>query len=447
MKKFWLLLLCLMMALTTGVALADEVPAELLGSWSMTGVEEAYFPEGTTINMLFTETEVTMTIGVYGTTQAETMSYTVEGDTIVVNGVADEYKIEGNTLWLTEGDITMIFTREGAAPAAAAADDGILGEWDIVSITGEGVGDEISQSLEMIKAMGGTMTIKFTETEMVMKAVVFGQNIEEAMPYTIVGNEITIDGDAVPYTLDGNTLTIADEEACMVLQRVGTEAEAAEGADLLWEEGSILGPWNVVEFFGDEDAAQSMELIKSMGGSVTVNFTETEMILAMSIFGETMEEVTEYVIVGDTIVAEDGEPVVFVLDGTTLTIGSEEENGMLLQRPEIPMENAEVVDVAEPVDDGSVIGEWTLVDMVGSDDVTEMWAMMKGMGASIEMTITEDSVTMVTTVFGESETESFGCTIEGNMLIDETGYAQEFTLENGRLTLMEDGMGMVFERK
>lgn len=444
MKKFWLLLLCLTMALMTGVAMADEVPAELLGSWSMTGVEEAYFPEGTTINMLFTETEVTMTIGVYGTTQAETMSYTVEGDTIVVNGVADEYKIEGNTLWLTEGGITMIFTREGAAPAASAADDGILGEWDIVSITGDAIGDEISQSLEMIKAMGGTMTIKFTETEMIMKAVIFGQTTEDAIPYTIVGNEITIDGDAVPYTLDGNTLTIADEEACMVLQRVGTEAEAAEGADLPWEEGSILGPWDVVEFYGDEEAAQGMELIKSMGGSVTVTFTETEMILAMSIFGETMEEVTEYVIEGDTIVAADGEPVHFVLDGTTLTIGGEDEAGMLLQRPEIPEETEEVTETA---DDGSIIGEWTMVDMVGSDDVTEMWAMMKAVGASIELTITEDSMTMITTVFGESETETFGCTIEGNKLIDEDGYEMEFTLENGRLTLMEDGMGMVFERK
>lgn len=232
MKKFWLLLLCLTMALMTGVAMADEVPAELLGSWSMTGVEEAYFPEGTTINMLFTETEVTMTIGVYGTTQVETMSYTVEGDTIVVNGVADEYKIEGNTLWLTEGDITMIFTRDGAAPAAAAADDGILGEWDIVSLTGDAIGEDGAEMLDMIKAMGGTMTIEFTETEMIMKAVIFGQTTEDAIPYTIVGNEITIDGDAVPYTLDGNTLTIADEEACMVLQRVGTEAEVAEGADL-----------------------------------------------------------------------------------------------------------------------------------------------------------------------------------------------------------------------
>lgn len=203
----------------------------------------------------------------------------------------------------------------------------------------------------------------------------------------------------------------------------------------------------MVEFYGDEDAAQSMELIKSMGGTVTVTFTETEMILAMNIFGETMEEVTACVIEGDTIVAVDGEPVHFVLDGTTLTIGSEDENGMLLQRPEISAEPVENEAMTETADDDSVIGEWIVVDMVGSDDVTEMWAMMKAMGASIEMTITEDSVTIVSTVFGESETESFGCTIEGNKIIDETGYAQEFTLENGRLTLMEDGVGMVFERK
>lgn len=355
MKKFWMMLLCLMMALTTGMALADDAPAELLG------------------------------------------------------------------------------------------------EWDIVSITGDAIGEDAAEILEMIKALGGSMTIEFTNDSMIIRAELLGETTEEPMPCTFEDGKVVMDGDAVPYTLDGNTLTIADEEACMVLQRVGTvaETEATEGEPVVvtWEEGSILGPWDVVEFFGDEDAAQSVELIKSMGGSVTVTFTETEMILAMSFFGETMEEVTEYVIVGDTIVAEDGEPVAFVLDGTTLTIGSEEENGMLLQRPEIPMENAEVVDVAQPVDDGSVIGEWTLVDMVGSDDITEMWAMMKAMGASVEMTITEDSVTMVTTVFGESETESFGCTIEGNKIVDETGYPLEFTLENGRLTLLEDGMGMVFERK
>lgn len=354
MKKFWMLLLCLMMALATGVALADEAPAELLG------------------------------------------------------------------------------------------------EWDIVSITGDAIGEDAAEILEMIKALGGSMTIEFTNDSMIMRAKLLGETTEEPMPCTFEDGKVVMDGEAVPYTLDGNTLTIADASACMVLQRVGTVAEtdATEGEPVVvtWEEGSILGPWDVVEFFGDEDAAQSMELIKSMGGSVTVTFTETEMTLAMSFFGETMEEVTPYVIVDNTIVAEDGEPVVFVLDGTTLTIGSEDEAGMLLQRPDVV--NAAPVEPTEtPVDDGTIIGEWVMVDMTGSDDATEMWAMMKAMGASIEMTITEDTVTMVSTVFGESETESFGYTIEGNKLVDETGYPTEFTLENGRLTLLDAGMGMVFERK
>ena len=35
MKKIWMLLLCLMMALTTGLAMADEVPAELQGEWDI----------------------------------------------------------------------------------------------------------------------------------------------------------------------------------------------------------------------------------------------------------------------------------------------------------------------------------------------------------------------------------------------------------------------------
>lgn len=446
MKKFWLLLLCLTMALMTGVAMADEVPAELLGSWNMTSVEdEDYFPEGTTINMLFTETEITMTISVYDYTEAATMPYTVEGNTILVNDVADEYKIEGDTLWLTEEGVTIVFTREGAAPAAAAADDGILGEWDIVSLTGDAIGEDGAEMLDMIKAMGGTMTIEFTETEMIMKAVVFGQTTQDAIPYTIVGNEITIDGDAVPYTLDGNTLTIADEEACMVLQRVGTvaETETAETAEVLWEEGSILGPWDVVEFYGDEDAAQSMELIKSMGGTVTVNFTETEMILAMSIFGETMEEVTEYVIVGDTIVAADGEPVHFVLDGTTLTIGSEDEYGMLLQRPEIPVENVDAVEVTETADDdGSIIGKWNLVETVGEGPTGQYFDM----GAEVEVEFTETEMILTVSIFGYTESVNIPIEIKADQIVFED-VAEMYEIEGNTLTLYEATETLIFERK
>lgn len=342
MKKFWLLLLCLTMALMTGVAMADEVPAELLG------------------------------------------------------------------------------------------------EWDIVSLGGD---EETAQAVELIKSLGGTMTIEITESELIMRATIFGETTEDATPISVEGNTINLGGEAVPYTLDGDTLTIDDGVMSMVLQRVGTvaETETAETAEVLWEEGSILGPWNVVEFFGDEDAAQSMELIKSMGGSVTVTFTETEMILAMSIFGETMEEVTEYVIEGDTIVAVDGEPVHFVLDGTTLTIGGEDEAGMLLQRPDAPVETVEVTETA---DDGSIFGKWVLVDTVGDGPTGQYFDM----GATVEVEFVENEMILTVSIWGYTESVNMPCEIEADQIVFE-GVPEKYEIEGNTLTLYEATETLIFERK
>lgn len=417
MKKL-VLLLCLALSLVLATAgLADEVPAGLIGEWEMAGGPV----DGMSFGFIFTETEMTMTMTEYGETQSETMAYVIEGDAIVANGMPEKFVLDGDTLTIGDEDYALTFTRKGAAPAANDASV-LIGEWKLLGPVDEALAAQLPEDYEV--------SFVFTETEIISTAIINGEDNSQSAEYTVEGNKILSDVSEMTWEINGNELILTEFGVSLRFERVSN---------------GIVGEWDVVEFIGQEEAAQGMEVIKAMGGSVKVIFTETEMTLRMSFMGENMDETTTYTIVGNEIVA-DGEGVPFVLEGDRLTI-SDGETGFVLVRAgtEAEATDAETVETPSKTGVTSPIGEWTLVAMTGSEEAEQSWQIVKAVGGSITLTVTENTALLTMTLMGQSETEETPCTVNGNVVTLEGG--STIVLENDQLILTEDGMSMVFEQK
>lgn len=419
MKKL-VLLLCLALSLVLATAgLADEVPAGLIGEWEMPGGPV----DGMSFGFVFTETEMTMTMTAYGETQSETLAYVIEGDCIVAEGEPEKFVLDGDSLTIGDEDFALTFTRKGAAPAANDASV-LIGEWKLL-----GPVDEASQTW---MPEGYEAYFIFTETEMSAKVVFNGEEQTNSAEYTVEGNRLVQDVSDMTWAMDGEYLILTEDGVSLRFERVST---------------GIVGEWDVVELIGAEgdEAAQGMEMIKALGGSIQIIFTETEMTLRMSFMGENMDETSTYTIVGNEIVA-DGEGVPFVLEGDRLTI-SDGETGFVLVRAGTEEEATDAEPIETPSKTGvtSPIGEWTLVAMTGSEEAEQMWQLVSLMGGSITLTVTENTATMNMSIMGETETQEMACTVNGNVVTMEDGSTA--VLENDQLIMSQDGASMVFEQK
>lgn len=419
MKKL-VLLLCLALSLVLATAgLADEVPAGLIGEWEMAGGPV----DGMSFGFVFTETEMTMTVTEYGETQSETLAYVIEGDCIVAEGEPEKFVLDGDTLTIGDEDYALTFTRKGTAPAANDASV-LIGEWKLL-----GPVDEASQTW---MPEGYEAYFIFTETEMSAKVVFNGEEQTNSAEYTVEGNRLVQDVSDMTWAMDGEYLILTEDGVSLRFERVST---------------GIVGEWDVVELIGAEgdEAAQGMEMIKALGGSIQIIFTETEMTLRMSFMGENMDETSTYTIVGNEIVA-DGEGVPFVLEGDRLTI-SDGETGYVLVRAGTEEEATDAEPIETPSKTGvtSPIGEWTLVAMTGSEEAEQMWQLVSLMGGSITLTVTENTATMNMSIMGETETQEMACTVNGNVVTMEDGSTA--VLENDQLIMSQDGASMVFEQK
>lgn len=419
MKKL-MMVLFLVLALTFAAAgMADEVPAGLIGEWEMVPNPEMDGSYG----FIFTETEMTMTMTEYGETQSMTMPYTIEGDTIVANGEPEKYVLAGDTLTIGEGDYAVTFTRKGAAPAASAVPAGLIGEWELTAIDGEAM-------------EGANVVYAFTETEVSMKATIGDIVQEDSTQYTVEGDAIVANGIPVSFVLDGDNLTLSDTYQSMTFVRKRTDDVAADG---------IIGEWKVTELLGDDEEAQSMQLLIEMGGVITVTFTETDMTLSTNILGQTMEKVNKYSLANDQIISN-GVGLSYVLEGDTLTI-SDGEVGMVLVRVGSEADVKPAENAAEPRRSDSIIGEWTLINITGNEEAEGLWQVMSAMGGTIDLTITENSAVLSVQAMGESYEEIIDCTIVDNTVVDENGEVQ-LVLEDGLVKMYdEEGIVLVFQVK
>lgn len=300
-----------------GTAPAAIDASVLIGEWKLLGpVDEAsqtWMPEGYEAYFIFTETEMSAKVVFNGEEQTNSAEYTVEGNRLVQDVSDMTWAMDGEYLILTEDGVSLRFERVST---------GIVGEWDVVELIGA-EGDEAAQGMEMIKALGGSIQIIFTETEMTLRMSFMGENMDETSTYTIVGNEIVADGEGVPFVLEGDRLTISDGETGFVLVRAGTEEEAtdAEPIETPSKTGvtSPIGEWTLVAMTGSEEIEQSWQIVKAVGGSITLVVTENTVRMNMSIMGETETQEMACTVNGNVVTMEDGSTAVLENDQLIMT--------------------------------------------------------------------------------------------------------------------------------
>lgn len=95
----------------------------LVGTWKLVDAEgtgiggfeteaiEMVTAFGGSIEMIFTDKEMTLSAEMFGAAENQTTSYTVKGNMITIDAGIINYKIEKDTLTLYEGESSLVLTR------------------------------------------------------------------------------------------------------------------------------------------------------------------------------------------------------------------------------------------------------------------------------------------------------------------------------------------------
>ena len=258
MKKYLLTLLLISLAVSGCSAQSGaESPGSLIGAWTLTAYGTAAAPtpavQGTTAGLTFNEDgTVTGSSGCNGLGG----DYSIDGDQItfgefvstlmacddpimaqeqaahnVMNGTAT-YKIEGDTLTITNNGMVLVFTRGAPVTQPPSSPASLTGAWKLTSY---GSADVMSSALPDVEAgltfnEDGTVTgtsgcndfgggfsvegdqITFKEIVSTLKLCdtpLMGQ--EEAMQQVLT--------ETATYQIDANTLTITKNDRVLVLTR------------------------------------------------------------------------------------------------------------------------------------------------------------------------------------------------------------------------------------
>lgn len=395
MKKLvWLL--CLVLALAMGTAaLADDVPAGLIGEWQLLTMEgEEVWDSGEGIGIIFTDTVMKL----LEDGSAQEVSYSIQGQYIVVNGSTfARYELLGDVFKLYNGDTALVFGRVYHADASA-----LIGEWKMVGVEGD-----IPWMEE-----GMSYTFSFTETEMTMTLSAYGKVESQTTPYTVEGNQIIAEGVGERFSVEGDTFRLYSGDAAMVFVRVGSQADAA--ATPAEEEPTLIGEW---------------EMIDPTGIRWVYIFTQTEMTMLMTRDGETTSRTIPYTIKGNKLDYGTFSET-FTLQGDTLSF----YNGSMVFHRVVskPAEKA--------ADNAALIGAWTL--MTDGEGNT---AAMAAAGYQVKMVFTETERTMTISMMGNSMTDTTTYTVQGNEIVTAAG-RMTWSIENDVLTVTEPGMSLQLVR-
>lgn len=154
-----------------------------------------------------------------GQTESYTDTYEVSGSSLIIDGEAGSYQINGDQLTITSptGE-TMTLTRTSSAapvapvkPVAPAANGGIVGVWvmDMEDMLGQmGLAAE---EYEMAKGMLGdaSIVLEFTaDGKAISNISVMGQTESNTTTYEVDGGNLIIEGEPAPYQVNGDRLTI-----------------------------------------------------------------------------------------------------------------------------------------------------------------------------------------------------------------------------------------------
>lgn len=95
----------------------------------------------------------------------------------------------------------------------------VEGTWALTDAKGEGIGDEFTQGMQLIKSMGGSVVMKLNGGKLTISLSFMGQEQSEESTYKINGNKLEIDGSAIDYSVNGNTLTLSADGVSLIFNR------------------------------------------------------------------------------------------------------------------------------------------------------------------------------------------------------------------------------------
>lgn len=279
--------------LTCAFASAETAVPELQGEWLMIGVEG---PDADDVAfaiddfvLTLTGDELTMAYG----DSTQTTTYKVVGNTLVFNGVADPFELQGDTLRLVENGTTMIFTRMHGPK--------LQGEWVMTGVEGPNAAE--------FNFAVGKFVLTLTENELTMA---YGDSVETTS-YSVMDNAIVFNGVTDTYVLEGDTLRLVEDGNTLIFTRIIAKEQAADSA-------ALIGRWVLV-------GAGNEETVLPEGYTASIIITEDTLTSTYVLDGEEKSVSAPYILEGNMILSEVSE-MTWMLEGDVLTLT---EYGICLQ--------------------------------------------------------------------------------------------------------------------
>lgn len=331
-----------------GVSLRFErVASGIIGEWDI--VEMLGDEEGTQslmmiqalggyMHVIFTDTEMTLTMSLLGQTEDETHAYTLEdGMLVIADGSTLPYVLEGDRLILGTEDDGMVLERiEAAAQEETAVQElpvtgeGVIGEWTLVEAQGE---NDAVATYQMVLLLGGSVELTIAEDSASLTISIMGETSTDITDCTIIGDVAYLDGGTV-CTLQGHQLMVTEEGMegiTLVFERAGTAEAIALEQTVTAEEAAVkatgvAGEWNLISIEGDAEGTAYFAMVQQLGGSIELVITESRAVMTVCMMDvPAIMRDSVCTIVGDTAYMEDGAvcvlvggQLIFTADGVTM---------------------------------------------------------------------------------------------------------------------------------
>lgn len=230
---------------------AAQPGSELVGLWKldidtiarMAGISQEEYEQARPVLELMSGTmeftadgRCVITMDVLGQQEVTESAYEVKDGKIYLDGDPADYTIAGDTLTITDGEMSMTLIRAAQeVPEAAVvpetagmqADDDLVGVWKLdieALILLTGISQEEYEQMKPLMALTSG-TLEFTaDGRCVITINVLGQQEVSESAYEARDGKLYMGGAPSDYTVVGDTLTIIEGEVTMTLTRV-KEAE------------------------------------------------------------------------------------------------------------------------------------------------------------------------------------------------------------------------------
>jgi len=110
-----------------------------------------------------------------------------------------------------------------AVLTCCSSNNPLTGRWELVDINDSGSLAGIdAEALAFLKALGGTIEMEFTGSQLVLSTNMMGESNRQSMECSVKGSHIALStGEKLDYTLRDDQLTLSMDGSSLILNRIG----------------------------------------------------------------------------------------------------------------------------------------------------------------------------------------------------------------------------------